>query len=108
LLTYTTVSAPTCFGNGVLDIFEPHVRIQSHVCRQVAALFDACRPGIVCGKCHQCFVEWVHSIVLEVIIKLDSEEKLLCRVTSLGTSFMGKTQVAVEFIMPTPGFWDKQ
>jgi len=39
--------------------------------------------------------------------KLDSEEKLLCRVTSLGTSFMGKTQVAVEFIMPTPGFWDK-
>jgi hypothetical protein len=24
----------------------------------------------------------------------------------LGPSFMGKTQVAVEFIMPTPGFWD--
>jgi hypothetical protein len=39
--------------------------------------------------------------------KLDSEEELLCRVASLGTSFMGKTQVAVEFIMPTPGFWSK-
>ena len=39
--------------------------------------------------------------------KLDSEEELFCRVTSLGTSFMGKTQVAVEFIMPTPGFWSK-
>lgn len=30
---------------------------------------------------------------------------LLCRVTGLGPSFMGKTQVAVELIMPTPGFW---
>ncbi|MGB9245356.1 MAG: hypothetical protein WCC03_18565 [Candidatus Acidiferrales bacterium] len=38
--------------------------------------------------------------------KLDSMEELLGRVTSLGPSFMGKTQVAVEFIMPTPGFWD--
>ena len=32
-------------------------------------------------------------------------EELLCRVTSLGPSFMGKTQVAVELIMPAPGFW---
>jgi hypothetical protein len=40
--------------------------------------------------------------------KIDSEEELLGRVTSLGPSFMGKTQVAVEFIMPTPGFWDNQ
>lgn len=38
--------------------------------------------------------------------KLDSAEELLCRVASLGPRFMGKTQVAVEFIMPTPGFWD--
>jgi hypothetical protein len=37
---------------------------------------------------------------------LDSREELLCRVTSLGPKFMGKTQVAVEFIMPMPGFWD--
>ena len=32
-------------------------------------------------------------------------EELLCRVTGLGPSFMGKTQVAIELIMPTPGFW---
>jgi hypothetical protein len=36
----------------------------------------------------------------------DSGEELLGRVTSLGPSFMGETQIAVEFIMPTPGFWD--
>jgi hypothetical protein len=39
---------------------------------------------------------------------LNSGEELLCRVTGLGPSFMGKTQVAVEFVMPTPGFWDKR
>jgi len=32
-------------------------------------------------------------------------EELLCRVTSRGDTFMGKTQVGVEFIVPTPGFW---
>jgi hypothetical protein len=30
-----------------------------------------------------------------------------CRVANLGASFMGKTQVSVEFIAPTPGFWNK-
>jgi hypothetical protein len=35
----------------------------------------------------------------------DSNEELLCRVTSLGDTFMGKTQVALEFIMPAPTFW---
>jgi hypothetical protein len=34
-----------------------------------------------------------------------SGEELLCRVTSLGDTFMGKTQVALEFIMPAPTFW---
>jgi hypothetical protein len=46
----------------------------------------------------------IHQIVR--IENLNVGEELLCRVTSLGASFMGKTQVAVEFIMPTPGFWD--
>jgi len=32
-------------------------------------------------------------------------EELLCRVASLGASLLGKTQVGVEFAMPTPGFW---
>ena len=48
---------------------------------------------------------------LEQIIRLEnlvSGDELLGRVTSSGPSFMGKTQVAVEFVMPTPGFWDKR
>jgi hypothetical protein len=36
---------------------------------------------------------------------LSSGEELLCRVASLGPTLMGKTQVAVEFIIPKPGFW---
>src|ERR1700758_1342418 len=46
----------------------------------------------------------VHQIIR--VEREDSGEELLGRVTSLGPSFMGKTQIAVEFIMPTPGFWD--
>ncbi len=47
-------------------------------------------------------------VEVDQIIRLENSnlgEELLCRVTSLGPSFMGKTQVAVELIMPTPGFW---
>ena len=40
-----------------------------------------------------------------ILQNLGTGEELLCRVTHVGTSFMGKTQVAVEFIKPTPGFW---
>jgi hypothetical protein len=50
-------------------------------------------------------------VEIQQIIRLEnqaSREELLCRVTTLGPSFMGKTQVAVEFVMPTPGFWDNQ
>ena len=32
-------------------------------------------------------------------------EELLGRVVSLGPTLLGKTQVAVEFIVPQPGFW---
>ena len=42
------------------------------------------------------------------IIRLENRslgEELLCRVVSLGPTLMGKTQVAVEFIVPKPGFW---
>jgi hypothetical protein len=35
-----------------------------------------------------------------------SEKEVLCRVALIGPTFMGKTQVAVEFIMPMPGFWN--
>jgi hypothetical protein len=37
---------------------------------------------------------------------VNTGEELLCRVASLGPTLMGKTQVAVEFITPKPGFWD--
>jgi hypothetical protein len=40
-----------------------------------------------------------------VLQNLKTGDELLCRVTLVGTSFMGKTQVAVEFIKPSPGFW---
>ena len=48
------------------------------------------------------------SVRVGQIIRLENPnlgEELLCRVTSVGPSFLGKTQVAVELIMPTPGFW---
>lgn len=32
-------------------------------------------------------------------------QELLCRVTHVGTHFMGKAQVGVEFIKPAPEFW---
>lgn len=42
------------------------------------------------------------------VIRLENPslgEELLCRVVGLGPTLMGKTQVAVEFIVPKPGFW---
>jgi hypothetical protein len=42
---------------------------------------------------------------LVVVKNVASNEELLGRVTSLGDTFMGKTQVAVEFILPVPDFW---
>jgi hypothetical protein len=43
-----------------------------------------------------------HFIVLE---NHSTGKELLCRVAHVGASFMGKTQVAVEFIRPDPDFW---
>ena len=60
---------------------------------------------------HGALVLLAASVKINQIIRLEnlnSGEELLCRVTSLGPSFMGKTQVAVEFVMPTPGFWDNR
>jgi hypothetical protein len=57
---------------------------------------------------HGALILLAASVEVNQIIRLENpklEEELLCRVTSLGPSFMGKTQVAVELIMPTPGFW---
>jgi|SRR5271154_2505269 len=45
---------------------------------------------------------------VQQIIRLENlivGQEVLCRVALLGPTFMGKTQIAVEFIMPMPGFW---
>ncbi len=60
---------------------------------------------------HGALILLAAAVEMQQIIRLEnvaSGEELLCRVTSLGPSFMGKTQVAVEFVMPMPGFWDKR
>jgi hypothetical protein len=60
---------------------------------------------------HGALILLAAAVEVQQIIRLEnvaSGEELLCRVTSLGPSFMGKTQVAVEFVMPTPGFWDNR
>ena len=57
---------------------------------------------------HGALILLTASVEVDQIIRLENpklQEELLCRVTSLGPCFMGKTQVAVELIMPTPGFW---
>jgi hypothetical protein len=48
-------------------------------------------------------------VKIQQIIRIENlitAKELLCRVALLGPTFMGKTQIAVEFIMPMPGFWD--
>jgi hypothetical protein len=57
---------------------------------------------------HGALILLAASVEINQIIRLENPnlgEELLCRVTGLGPSFMGKTQVAIELIMPTPGFW---
>ena len=60
---------------------------------------------------HGALILLAAAVEIQQIIRLEnlnSGEELLCRVASLGPRFMGKTQVAVEFVMPTPGFWDNR
>ena len=60
---------------------------------------------------HGALILLAASVEVDQIIRLENPnlgEELLCRVTSLGPSIMGKTQVAVELIMPTPGFWSSE
>lgn len=40
-----------------------------------------------------------------VLQNVRTEKEILCRVAHLGSRFMGKTQVALEFIKPAPDFW---
>jgi hypothetical protein len=39
------------------------------------------------------------------LVNSGNGEEVVARVTSLGATFMGKAEVAIEFIKPTPEFW---
>jgi hypothetical protein len=57
---------------------------------------------------HGALILLAAEVKTQQIIRLENlslGEELLCRVASLGPTLMGKTQVAVEFITPKPGFW---
>lgn len=57
---------------------------------------------------HGALILLAAAVKTQQIIRLEHlgvGEELLCRVASLGPTLMGKTQVAVEFIIPKPGFW---
>ena len=57
---------------------------------------------------HGALILLAATVEAQQVIRLENpsaEEELLCRVVSLGPTLMGKTQVAVEFIIPKPGFW---
>jgi hypothetical protein len=57
---------------------------------------------------HGALILLAATVKVNQIIRIENpnvREELLCRVTSVGPTFMGKTQVGIEFIVPTPGFW---
>jgi hypothetical protein len=57
---------------------------------------------------HGALILLAAAVEAQQVIRLENPslgEELLCRVVGLGPTLMGKTQVAVEFIVPKPGFW---
>ena len=57
---------------------------------------------------HGALILLAAAVKTQQIIRLENlsiGEELLCRVANLGPTLMGKTQVAVEFIIARPGFW---
>ena len=41
-----------------------------------------------------------------IVANPKNEKELLCRVTHLGPTFMGKAEIGIEFIRPSADFWD--
>jgi hypothetical protein len=39
------------------------------------------------------------------LVNLGNGEQVLARVANLGPTFLGKAEVGIEFIKPTPEFW---
>jgi hypothetical protein len=57
---------------------------------------------------HGALILMATDVAVNQIIRIENsntKEELLCRVTSMGQKFMGKTQVGIEFIYPAPEFW---
>jgi hypothetical protein len=57
---------------------------------------------------HGCLLILAMRLQLDCFIVVENpstKKELLGRVVHIGASFMGKTQVAVEFIRPDPEFW---
>jgi len=81
----------------------------------VVIRFQDANKQSICEKTHTIVVSDHGALILlaapvepqQIILleNLNLGEELLCRVASLGPTLMGKTQVAVEFILPKPGFW---
>lgn len=40
-----------------------------------------------------------------VVANPKNDKELLCRITHLGPDFMGKAEIGIEFIRPSPEFW---
>lgn len=88
-------------------------RVQ-HKTAVIARFRDANKQSIT-EKTHTMIVSDHGALILlaatvekQQVIRLENPslgEELLCRVVTLGPTLMGKTQVAVEFIVPKPGFW---
>ncbi len=82
----------------------------------VVVRFQQANKSSVSEKTHTVIVNDHGALILlaaavkpQQIIRMENlsiGQEVLCRVVILGPSFMGKTQVAVEFILPMPGFWD--
>ena len=80
----------------------------------VVVRFQHANKSSIAEKTHTVIVNDHGALILlaaavkpQQIIRLENVngEEVLCRVVSLGPSFMGKTQVSVEFILPMPEFW---
>lgn len=101
-----------------LDDLPPQNRRRSkrvHVRIPVLVRLQDAKKNSVEEKTHTIIVNSHGALILlatkvnvQQIIRVENvstNEELLCRVACLGSSFMGKTQVAIEFIMPAPKFW---
>jgi hypothetical protein len=100
------------------DELPPHNRRRSkrvHVRIPILVRLQDVKKNTITEKTHTIIVNSHGALILLAarvnlqqivhIVNVATEEELLCRVACLGSSFMGKTQVAIEFIMPAPKFW---